>query len=411
MYKPKILIVDDDSIVAMDLKGNLVNLNYNVCDSVTSGEEALESIKKEKPDIILMDINLPGKFDGIQAAELIKKNYRIPVIFISGIINKELIERVKKTNSYGFVTKPFSSEGIQSSIEIALSKSKSDSKIAHLNNVLRSIRNVNQLIIKEPDIDKLLRGICKTLVEARDFKSSWIILINNNQKIIDFKQYGMNHDKTSFEKYLKQGNLPECAKRAFQQKDVVLIDNPKLECFNCPLLEKNPGFKSLTVSLRFKAKVYGIIAIDYSRDFIIDAEEKKLFMEVADDIAYSLHKFEIEKEQKKEQERFRLTASVTTDLIYEWDIKTDTLKWFGNPEKILGYKVDEFESTIAGWLSMIHPDDLKRLSDVVDSHRESTESIVEEYRIRKKDGTWMYLSDRKMPETPGVYRRKILYCY
>jgi len=96
-------------------------------------------------------------------------------------------------------------------------------------------------------------------------------------------------------------------------------------------------------------------------------------------------------------ERFRMIANVSTDLIYEWDVKNDTLEWFGNFDESLGYKEDEIPRTIESWAKLIHPDDLKNLKDSVELHRKSAVPICEEYRIRKKDGAWLYWEDRGAP--------------
>ncbi|NOX33267.1 MAG: PAS domain S-box protein [Deltaproteobacteria bacterium] len=102
-------------------------------------------------------------------------------------------------------------------------------------------------------------------------------------------------------------------------------------------------------------------------------------------------------ERKKAEERFRLTADVTTDLIYEWDVATDCLEWFGDIDGVLGYRPGEIPRTIEGWASLIHPDDLAKLSDSLERHRKSTKSISEEYRVRKQDGSWVCWSDKGTP--------------
>jgi PAS domain S-box-containing protein len=97
------------------------------------------------------------------------------------------------------------------------------------------------------------------------------------------------------------------------------------------------------------------------------------------------------------EERFRLAAQVTADLIYEWDVKTDALRWFGNFDEALGYEPGEIPRTLEAWIQLIHPEDLDRMKDSVERHRTSTEAIREEYRVRRKDGHWLYWMDRGTP--------------
>ena len=103
------------------------------------------------------------------------------------------------------------------------------------------------------------------------------------------------------------------------------------------------------------------------------------------------------RDRKQAEDRLKLISQITTDLIYEWDVQTDTLEWFGDIDGFLGYKQDEIHRTIEGWIKLIHPDDLKKLSNSVELHRTSTEPIDVDYRVQKKDGTWVFLSDKGTP--------------
>ena len=96
-------------------------------------------------------------------------------------------------------------------------------------------------------------------------------------------------------------------------------------------------------------------------------------------------------------ERFRLAAEVTSDLIYEWEVATDALDWFGDVDAALGYTEESIPRTIAGWVELIHPEDVPLLGDAVEHHRTSTEPISYLYRVRHADGTWHWWEDRGMP--------------
>ncbi len=100
---------------------------------------------------------------------------------------------------------------------------------------------------------------------------------------------------------------------------------------------------------------------------------------------------------RKSEERFRLAAISSSDLIYEWDVFTGDLLWFGDIDSALGFEPGEFPRTLEAWVNQIHPDDQTRLLDSVKLHRESTEPIFEEYRIKRKDGKWCSWVDRGTP--------------
>jgi CheY-like chemotaxis protein len=104
--KKKILIVEDEVMISMWLKTQLEDEGFSICGCFASGEEAVEFVEKTKPDVILMDINLVGKITGIEAAEKIIGKTKIPIIFMSGYEEPEIIERVHETKPVAFLTKP-----------------------------------------------------------------------------------------------------------------------------------------------------------------------------------------------------------------------------------------------------------------------------------------------------------------
>jgi len=120
--KTRIMVVEDQNIVAMDIRPRLEALGYEVSDVVPSGEEAVKKAGESRPDMVLMDIELKGKMDGIEAADLIGRRYQIPIIFLTALVNDGLLERAKATGPYGYLVKPAGEKEIQSAIEISLYK-------------------------------------------------------------------------------------------------------------------------------------------------------------------------------------------------------------------------------------------------------------------------------------------------
>jgi len=106
---------------------------------------------------------------------------------------------------------------------------------------------------------------------------------------------------------------------------------------------------------------------------------------------------EVEKELRKNEQRFRLIAQSTTDIFYEWDIESGELKWFGDIDSALGYEVGEIKHTLEDWLRLIHPKDRPSLDDSVLLHKESTTSIKHTYRVMCKDGSIKYWDDNGSP--------------
>jgi len=120
MSKIKVLVVENEPLIALDVKMSLEKLGYEVIASVASYQDALAKAYELKPDLALMDINLDGNKDGIQAAKALKDHYNIPVVFLTSLREFETIHRAKESDPFGYIIKPFKTDDLHSSIEIAL---------------------------------------------------------------------------------------------------------------------------------------------------------------------------------------------------------------------------------------------------------------------------------------------------
>lgn len=129
MLKVKILVVEDESIVAMDIKHRAEGLGYEVTAITPSGEEALEEVASNQPDLVLMDIVLKGEMDGIEAAQKIRDSYDIPVVYLTAYSDERTLKRAKITEPFGYIIKPFEDRELHSAVEVALYKHQMESKL------------------------------------------------------------------------------------------------------------------------------------------------------------------------------------------------------------------------------------------------------------------------------------------
>ena len=116
----KILVVEDEQIVALELQDQLTHMGHSVAGIVASGEEAVEQARRLQPHLILMDIKLQGKLDGIQAAELIRKEADIPIVYLTAFADEATLQRAKVTQPYGYILKPFQERELHVIIEVSL---------------------------------------------------------------------------------------------------------------------------------------------------------------------------------------------------------------------------------------------------------------------------------------------------
>jgi len=178
----------------------------------------------------------------------------------------------------------------------------SEERLEHLNKVLRTMLEINQLITKEKDPDKLLQGACDTLIENLGYYNAWIALLDESSKLTKYAQAGLGKQFSSMINKFELGNLTDCSRKSLVQSDIIVTENPVLACPDCPLSGMYKDRGGMTVRIEYGGKVYGILVASIPRFLILDEEEQRLFKEIASYIALSLNNMELEKRQKKAEE-------------------------------------------------------------------------------------------------------------
>ena len=182
MSKINILVVEDESIVSKDIQHSLKKIGYNIVGAASTGEKAIELALSEKPDLILMDIMLKGPMNGIEAADIIKKEMSIPVIFLTAYADESTLAKAKITEPYGYILKPFKEIDIQTSVEMAMYKHKKEQEIIKERDLLYSLvknkeKNYNFIFVKSNS--KLIKINCKDICFIEALKD--YVVINTNE--------------------------------------------------------------------------------------------------------------------------------------------------------------------------------------------------------------------------------------
>ncbi len=207
----KILVVEDERITAEDIKDGLISLGYKVPAVVYSGEDAVKRAGELQPDLILMDIKLEGEMDGIEAAELIKKQYDIPVIYLTAYSDEGTVERAKKTEpggyvlkgQSGFIHKPFEESELHSVIEITLYRYKMEKN--HDQWISALLESINEALIATDENGKIkfmnnmaeeITGWMQKDAINKDLK---VIFKVHDQKSDALKEFKFDYDVSSSE--------------------------------------------------------------------------------------------------------------------------------------------------------------------------------------------------------------------
>lgn len=144
MGKKRVLLVEDEVIIARDIYNMLINTGYEVVAVVNTAAEAIQKAKELKPDIVLMDIMLEGSRAGVEAATYIYFNLNIPIIYMTAYTDHITVEKAKKSEPFGYLLKPFEEKELQTNIEVALYKFQMEKKLKErerwLTTILTSIR-------------------------------------------------------------------------------------------------------------------------------------------------------------------------------------------------------------------------------------------------------------------------------
>jgi PAS domain S-box-containing protein len=172
---PKILIVEDEHIVALDIARNLKSFGYEIAGMATTGENALKLTTQENPDLILMDIKIDGGMDGIQTVKKIQTEHNIPIIYLSAFSDEKTLERAKLTEPHGFLLKPFERKELRTTIETALYKYRTEEQLRSSEAEMKALFSAMNDIILVFDNN---RRIVKSNTEA--FNKSRKSLIGRN---------------------------------------------------------------------------------------------------------------------------------------------------------------------------------------------------------------------------------------
>ena len=156
MKKARIFIVEDEALVAKDIEIGLENMNYAVVGKASSGENAVINVAENRPDLVLMDIKLKGRMNGIEAASQIRALLNIPVIYLTANANDEVLQSAKLTGPFGYIIKPFEERELSSAIDIALYKHKMEMKAKWESDVNKALSELyGPLVAPSPSMEEI----------------------------------------------------------------------------------------------------------------------------------------------------------------------------------------------------------------------------------------------------------------
>ena len=246
--------------------------------------------------------------------------------------------------------KPVVKDGTVTEIQCVMrdisERKEAEKRVTHLNAILRAVRNVNQLITRENDREKLVRGICERLVATRGYTDAWVALLDEHGEVKTCAEAADEDDVTLTAELLQQGKLPACGRQALDTGEVVVVETPREQCEVCPVADSYGGQRGMAIRLEFQGHVYGVVGV--SSPFVDRKQEKELLRDVAGDIALGLHNIEAEEERRRTEEqlrrsegKFRRIFEASPDPVFLMDRQGMFVGVNRAAEEKLGYSRDE----------------------------------------------------------------------
>ncbi len=225
-------------------------------------------------------------------------------------------------------------------------RKRTELKIEQLNRVMAGIRNVNQLITREKQPEKLLDEACRLLCESQGFHNVWIAAFESVEaeslndgpapSIAACFGYGFDGELAAMRSRLMEGTIPACALQALQRREVYEVSDPNRVCGDCPLASTYQGSSGLTVRLSHNNRVYGWLCVSAPSEYAGDAEERSLLQEVAEDLGLALYSAETEKRRGSAERAYADMVAATTDAVIGCDMHGAILLFNHGAERLFG---------------------------------------------------------------------------
>lgn len=214
--KIKIIVVEDEHLIALDIKRTLLKIGYDVVGMVDNGEEAVLLAGDLKPDLIFMDINLNGEMDGVETAEIIYQSYNIPVVFLTALSDSLTVNKAKMSEPFGYIIKPFDYRILKTSVEMAIYKHSIEKELR---------QRTKELEIEKIKTDNLLHNILPIEIVDEYKRNSFIAPRHYNNISIMFTDL---QEFSEIASHLSPKKLVDELNNLFSDFDSI-IDGSKIE--------------------------------------------------------------------------------------------------------------------------------------------------------------------------------------
>jgi|GEM_PF-326360 len=353
MKKKSILIVEDEKIVALDLRSIFLRAGYAVLPDAATSTEAVTVALEKKPDVILMDIALQDGFDGIHAAQIIRQSLDVPIIFITANSDIHTLERAKATNPYGYILKPFDEHDVRTTVEMALYKHQSEQKLKDQERWLQTtLRSIGEAVIATDE-----KGIVKFMNSVAEQLTGWMERDAIGKKLMSVFTIVQEENEGQF----------------IDPLSIILREKKSSGPANHTMLISKNGSRvhieqSVSPILGESGDVIG--AVLTFRDI---TERRK-----------------VQEQLRQSEKRFRALIEKSSEVVCVLDSTGNVTYVTEAATRILGYRVDELVGRNA--FEFVHPEEVEQCQKVFNELVAFPERApLVQYRVQHKNGSWVWL--------------------
>lgn len=391
MAETKVLIVENEALIALELEQRLSGLGYVVVGSSGTTDAAVRAAEDHHPDIVLMDIRLQGKRNGIDAATEIRDRFCIPVVFLTAYPDEETLARARESEPFGILIKPYREEDLRLAVEIALAKHQTEQALRRANDGLeqkvrerteelsRTVKELKWEIAERKRMEAALRESEAKFRRLFDGATDGILIADiSTRKFVE-----ANKAMYDMLGYSREELLGLCIEDIHPAQDIsrVLgefqrtVENNEKIAGNLPIMRKDGS----------------VFYADIGHTMVL-LEGRPHAMGIFRDISERKRAEELLRSSNR---RLEFLVSSSPAVIYTCRYGGDWAATFmsENLKDVMGYSAQENLGTPGFWADHIHPDDRERVFAGL-SALETTDFYAHEYRFLHKDGTYRWMFDR-----------------
>ncbi|MHB0955314.1 MAG: response regulator [Pirellulaceae bacterium] len=362
MSKTTILIVEDEAIVATDLANKLTQFGYEVAGIAGGGEAAIALAGRLRPHLVLMDIWLEGPMDGVAVAEAIRRQQDVPVVYLTAHSDPATLARAKLTGPFGYILKPFDERELAIQIELALYKHQTDRQLQQHREWLRvTLTSIGDGVIATDAAGRI--AFINLMAEALTGWGSDEAVgqpVQNVLRLVD-EQTGDPLEEPAAQ-VLRTGHGTELGTHtALRTKDGRAVP---IEDSAAPIRDA-------------AGQVIGVVLVFHN------VTEKRRAGEAL----------------QEANQRYELVLAGAEAAIWDWDMLRHKVVYSPRWKAMRGFAEHEVSDAVGEWSQNIHPDDAPRVMAAVQAHGQGkTPFFAEEYRVRRKDGSWIWIANRGLAQ-------------